>query len=265
MERYLVGMFFSLIASLGAVGAQEAGGTPSAELIVQRVLERAKLSTAENHEGRFTWTERVVSEELDDRAAVKSKEEKLYEAFPIGGSSYSRLVRVNGAPLSAKELKKEQEREQKFRQELQSKRKPGEKDDSIELNEELLSRFRFVLIGQETVGGRTSSVVSFEPKGPHLPEKRRTDRLVNRLRGRLWVDREDYEITRVEAQIIEPVKMWGGLLATIRTFAMSFTQTRVEDGIWLPGRFDLRIQGRVFIKSFNEHQVAESTGFRRIS
>lgn len=261
-----MGGFVFLIISVGVLGAEVTGGGPSADVIVRRVVERARLSSVENPEGRFTWTERVVSEELDDRSAVKRSEEKLYEAFPIGASSYSRLVQVNGKALSAKELKKEQEREQKFRQNLQSKRKPGEKDDdSIVLNEELVSRFRFDLIGQETVGGRTSFVLSFEPKGPHLPEKRRTDRLVNRLRGRLWVDQDEDEITRVEAQIIEPVKMWGGLLATIRTFTMSFTQTRVEEGVWLPGRFDLRIQGRVFIKSFHEHQVAESTGFKRIS
>ncbi len=128
-----------------------------------------------------------------------------------------------------------------------------------------MGRFRFAVNGEEAKGGRTSYVLSFEPKGSRLPEKRRIDRLVNQLRGKLWVDKEDSEITRVEAQIIEPVKMWGGLLATIRTFAMSFTQTKVEESIWLPVRFDLRIEGRVFIKSFNEHQVSESSGFKRIS
>lgn len=263
--KYVACGFVFLILSLGAIGAPGPAETPAVDEILKRVIEHARLTTSRNLETHFTWTEHVVTEEIDDDAGVKSKEEKVYEAFPIGGSTYSRLVQLNGKPLTEKEQKKEREREQKFRQELESKRGDPAEGDSVELNEELMRRFRFVLGEEEAMGGRTSYVLSFEPKGSHLPEKRRVDRVVNRLRGRIWVDREDYEIVRIEAQLVEPVKMWGGILASIRTLTFTLAQTQVEKDVWMPGRVEMRIQGRVFIKSLNEHTLSESSGFKRVS
>lgn len=264
MLRMVLTGFAMLIAATDPISAGSAASLPGVEEILKRMLDRVGQARAINAEDSFAWTRRVISEELDDRGGTKKREERVYEAFPIGGSTYSRLVLLDGKPLSERDLKREQEREQKFRQSLLSRKAESQDDDEIELNEELMSRFQVSLGGKDEVGGRQSYVLSFEPKSAKLPERRLSDRLVNRLRGRIWVDEASYEITKLDAELLEPVKMWGGILGTVRSFKLTFTQTQVEDDIWLPDNFEIRIQGRVFIKSFNQHQTGVNSGFKRV-
>lgn len=265
MLRMVLSGLLIVIAGAHAISAEAIANVPEVEEIVRRTLDRAAQSKAHSAEDSFAWTQHIVSEEFDDNGGTKKREERVYETLPISGRSYSRLVRLDGKTLSDRDLKQEQERERKFRQALQLKRGDSQEGDSIELNEELMSRFRITLSGRDQTGDRACFVLSFEPKGGNLPERPRSDKIVNRLRGTVWVDEKSFEISKLEAQIIEPVKMWGGLLGSIRSFRLSFSQTPVEDDVWLPGSFEMRIEGRALFKSINQRQAGVNTGFRRIS
>ena len=55
-------------------------------------------------------------------------------------------------------------------------------------------------------------MLTFLPKtGVKLPEKKRMDRLLNRLEGRAWIDSENYSLLKVDMHLTEPTTLMGGL------------------------------------------------------
>ena len=49
-----------------------------------------------------------------------------------------------------------------------------------------------------------------------LPVRRRIDTALNKSTGRLWVVKEDFGVSRVEFEMDEPVRFWGGIVGVLR-------------------------------------------------
>ena len=150
--------------------------------------------------------------------------------------------------------------------EKKRKRAEGKKgDEEIEFNEELASRYRFDLTGRETVNGRPAFVLSFQPRSNDLPVKRKLDRLLNKVAGRVWIDEQDYEIARVDLHLAENVSAWGGLLASVRRFVLRAEQVKVDDVAWLTSFVDAYVDGRILIKSLHMKLRQQNSGFHKIA
>ncbi|PYU31721.1 MAG: hypothetical protein DMG28_14500, partial [Acidobacteria bacterium] len=225
-----------------AICAEEKNGSPRTEDILKKTIERAKWSEERKFEAKYTYTQRGTLEELDSSENVKKREERVSQVFPIDGQPYARLILKDGKPLSDKEERVEQERERKFREglaERRRKRAQGRREDTeLELNEELVSKYQFDLTGRERVNGRPAFVLSFQPKSADLPVKRKLDRLLNKLSGKVWIDEQDYEISRADLHLAENVSAWGGMLASVRKFLFHLEQTKVDEAVWLPSFVD---------------------------
>ncbi len=244
-------------------------GLPRIEDILKKTLEHVKWAEEQNFPGKYTFTQRGTLEEFDSKENVKRYEERVHHVFPIDGESYARLVQKDGKPLSEKEAKAEQERERKFRQRLAEKKRKksqGEKGDAdIELDEDLVSKYRFDLTGREPVNGRPAFVLSFQPKSSDLPIKRKLDRLLNKVAGRVWIDEQEYEIVRVDLHLAENVSAWGGMLASVRKFLLRVEQTKVDGAAWLPSYIDAYIDGRILIKSLHLRLRQQNSDFQKVA
>ena len=178
-------------------------------------------------------------------------------------------MQKDGKPLSEKDAKLEQERERKFRQRLAERKRKKERgkkdDDEVDFDEELVSKYRFILAGREPVNGRAAYVLGFEPRSADLPVKRRIDRLLNKLAGRIWIDEQDYAISRVDLHLAENVLAWGGLLASVRKFLLRVEQNKVDEAAWLPRYVDGYIDGRILIRSLHVKVKQENSDFRKVS
>jgi hypothetical protein len=177
--------------------ASDKPNLPPREEVIHRLVERAKVwkDKDESEEKQLSYSERVVTNKLQADGALQEHEEKIYQVAPVNGELTPKLVQINGKPPSPSDLTDDQEHLRKEREALQKRKGAGVKN-TIELNEELVGKYEFVILGQEVVGGRPVYVLSFKPKSKNLPVRRNVDYVLNHIAGKVWIDQEDYEIAK---------------------------------------------------------------------
>jgi hypothetical protein len=233
----------------------------TAEQIVQRAVLRAQRVHTLNSQTNYCYQKTSTVEELDGKGKVKSRKEKLLE-FQSGLGTLKEL-KINGEALSQRELQKQETQATADREQV-SKGHASRRDDNWGkyLTKELTGRFAFELVGQENVAGRPAYVLSFEPKSDKLPVKQVTDRLINRLAGKVWVDKGEFEIAKAEIGLLDEVTMWGGVLGALKKFAFDVERTRVDD-VWFNRVSNFEMEGRKLFDSTRIRIKSESQNFRR--
>ncbi len=246
-----------------------AAGAPEDKLtaqdIVDRAIERAEWNDSKNFEASFSFKMVNESEKLDKNGQVQEREERIYENQPIDGAPYMRLVEKDGQPLTEKEPKKERRREEKYRERLANKSKPDD-EGRVAFDEDLVSRYNIQRQGMEDIHGRPAYIVSFEPKSGPLPTKKRMDRALNKSAGRLWIDAETYEIAQLEFELLDKVRMWWGFIGSIKQMRGCLQREPVDgyQDVWLPSRFDIYMNGRIFFKTLHRNEKMEWSDFRKL-
>ena len=175
-------------------------------------MELADRLREQDHELRYEFTEQATSEQFDAAGRVKQSEQVRSKVYPLAGALYREVIARDGQPLSPRQLAEERRRKQDARE----RRARGEKDedeDRVQFNRELVDRYRPELIAEQLVAGRPTYAVRFEPKSDSLPIRRRIDYALNKSRGKIFVDKETFQVARVELELIEPVRLWWGCLA----------------------------------------------------
>lgn len=112
------------------------------------------------------------------------------------------------------------------------------------LDEALLARFDFIVVGTEEVQGRGAWVMEVQP-ATHLPPMRDLkDRFLSRTAGRVWVDTEEAVVVRASFRLLSPVAVVGGLVGSVKRCDTEFERQRTEAGDWFTRRFDWQLEGR---------------------
>lgn len=236
---------------------------PSADEVMKKAIARAKYERDKNQEERFAFTQLSISEKLDKNGKVEEHNEYKHEVVLIEGKPYQRLVEKNGKPLAGDDLKKETEKEKKFREAIaKPKKKENDDEGDLELTEDVVARFQNHVIGKEDVSGRTAYKVTFLPRSDiKLPEKKRMDRLVNRLEGTMWLDAVTFSILKVDMHLTEPVSMLG-VVANIRQLDLNMVMTMVAPDVFAPLAFEMKIDGRKLFSAMHYHQTAQFKDYR---
>ena len=174
--------------------------------------------------------------EFDGSGEIAEETRVEWESIPIDDGRFSRRIAIDGRPLTEEERARESEREAAFRTRLRRLRageiEPEQNENAIVFDEELVARYDLTLDGEERLRNRPSYRIAFAPRDGDLPVRRGMDRALNRLRGRLWIDRETREVARVEFELSDRVRMWWGLVGTIHRVRGSFDRGPVLDGMW---------------------------------
>jgi len=68
-----------------------------------------------------------------------------------------------------------------------------------------------------------------------------------KVEGKLWVDKQDLAWVKVDGHVIQPFSMGLFLARVLRGPHITMEQTRVGDGIWMPGRVEVRAAAKVFL------------------
>ena len=233
---------------------------------MRKLVERAKAwkEKDENEEKHLSYRERMVTDKLQADGALKGHEEKVYQIVPVKGEPTPKLTLKNGKPPSPPDLKEEEARLRKER-EASRKRRDSDSDDTIEMNEELVGKYDFVLVGEDAVEGRPVYVLTFRPKSKNLPVRRKLDYALNRMAGKIWVDEEDYEIVKADMRLTEPAQLWWGLLASLREFDLVFEQTKLPDGCWFAKHFDMTVDLRFLFARIHQKQEDWLSDFQESS
>lgn len=221
----------------------------------------AENDVANNQKVRnYTFVEHVIERKLNGDGGVKSTESKTYEVMQLYGEQVNRLVEKDGKPLSAKEAEKEEEKIQKL---IKKRSSESESDRNKRLEKEAKAREearQFVLevpdaydlkvIGIERIHGRELLVIDGNPRPDYRPRSKDMKNAM-KFKLRAWVDRAAEQWVKVTVEAIDNLS-WGAFLVKINkgtTFEME--QTQVNQEVWLPLHFELKLGGRALFKSLN--------------
>lgn len=248
-----------------AAAAAPTNAWPAADFLVERVVERSAWNEAQQIRNRYSFTRRHITDELSDKGLLKDRKDRVYEVTPIGGVSHSRLVLKDGQPLSAKEAKKEAEKEQKvWDGATTGLQQPITPDKGRSINQDLVQRFRFTVVGEETLNGRRTYVVTMEPKSRDLPVKQLQDNFFNKLGGKVWIDAADYEVAKAEISLREKVPILLNLIGALNKFTIHYRKRRLAEGVWLTDRSWVDLETRKLMLNSHVNHILDWRDFKLV-
>ncbi len=237
------------VLCLGAVTGFEATGMQDdpddALAIVVRSFERYDSFEQFGEEppdaaGHYRAVMTSETREFGGYGQVTEERRVEWEMILIDGWSFMRRRTIDGQPLSGEALAEENAREAAFREDRRRQREgevepevePEGNENEIVINEELFARFVFTLENEEQLRNRPSYRIAFAPREVSLPARGRIDRMINKVRGRIWIDRETFEFARLEYELMGPVRFGWGVLATLHVFRGSMDRGPALPGFW---------------------------------
>jgi hypothetical protein len=232
--------------------ATAAAGQTDAREIVRRAAaaDERNWKVARN----YTSSERETLRYLDSEGRVKSQEVSSNDVMLLDGSPYSRLVGRDDRPLSPAEERKEQEKltrsiaERRDQTAAQRRQRLSNYDSRPEWQREawreLPNAFDFRLAGEEAWDGHTLYVIEATAHEGYQALSR-TAKLFARLRCRLWVDKQDYQLVKAEVEVVDTISVGLFLVRVAKGSHAAFEQTRVNDEVWLPSHMRASVSARL--------------------
>jgi len=216
---------------------------PDPQQIVRRSVQaiEADWSQAPN----YTYQERDVQSKHDGAPTIKT-----YEVLMIEGSQYNRLIAVDDRPLSSSQ---QAEEEQKLQTETARRahesvrernrriakyQKERTRDHMMLIS--MVDAFDFQVTGEETVNGHDCWILDATPRPGYQP-KERDMRVLTGMRGRLWVEKAQYQWVKVRAEVFKPVSFYGFMAKVGPGTFFMLEQAPVAENVWLPSRFSVHV------------------------
>jgi hypothetical protein len=202
----------------------------------------------------YGFSERVEARRLDPQGRLKSKDVKIYDVMLLDGSPYRRLVARDDRPLPLGEEKKEQEKLARSLVERRSEtaarrgQRLAEYDRRPEWQREawreLPEAFDFRMAGEEVWDGDGRYLIEATPRQEYRPRSR-TGKVLARLRGKLWVDKQDYHLVKAEVEVVDTISVGLFLVRLAKGSRATFEQIRVNDEVWLPRQVRASVSARL--------------------
>jgi hypothetical protein len=251
-------LWFGLMA-----GRAVAGSAPlTADEIVQKALARAETTASPAGRPAYRFTKQMITDDLDASGSLRERTDKVFEVFIGPGRASQKLLTINGRPPSAAELKKQEQLEESERKKIAESKSGTSKGRENLFTPELVSRYEFTLAGQSKINGRKAYCLAFKPKA-NLPVHKITDRFLNQVAGKLWIDAEEFEIARVQIGLQTEVTLWAGIIGTLRRCDFTLERVRLPDGAWFAGSMNGVVEGRKLWENMFMRTRSVSSNFRR--
>ncbi|MPY91129.1 MAG: hypothetical protein GEU99_24850 [Luteitalea sp.] len=253
---------------------------PDTEWLLEQVRARVKTDTELLR--RYTYRERRRDIKVSKLGKVTLGPTREFEVYPssIPGETYKRLMAIDGKPLDPEVLAA---RDRKHREDLIERHEqlddetPDERAERLAKEEKALQEeqeqledafrvFEFHLIGRDILDGRQMIVADLTPKEDAKP-KTRIGKVMKNMRGRAWVNEQDFELVRVDVEVVDDVKVGWGIVGRLHKGSqLLFQRTKVNDEIWLPSLMHIKMSGRTFIfRKFALHTTTEYFDYRKFS
>ena len=98
----------------------------------------------------------------------------------------------------------------------------------------------------ETIEGRATYVIDADPIPGYKPKVKDAS-ILPKVRFRLWIDKAHAQRAKIDIECIDTIS-WGLFLARLhKGSTMHLEQTRVNDEVWLPKHFALKMDARVVL------------------
>ena len=241
---------------------------------------RAHLRTDRTLLSQYTYLQRSRDLHFTKTGKIAPGAEKLYQVYPglHPRERYERLMAVDGKPRAPSELAADDLKHQKRVLDDLAKREresAGDhekrlKADAKQLREEqdevddVFQVYDFRLVERQSIAGQPMIVVDFSPK-PGAAPKTDDGKMLTKAKGRAWVSEDDYELARLEAEMIADVPVGLFLAKLYKGTTISVDRRKVNGEVWLPARVRLNLSGRALVRKFSVESVIEFSDYRKFS
>jgi hypothetical protein len=209
----------------------------------------------------YTFLHHREQRKLNSAGLPTKVERDTHEILILYGRPYRRLVTKDGQPLPAGQSAKEQE---KLDKEMERRRKESDKDRTKRLAEEqkdleearrfrleVVDAYDFTLLGEDTVAGHAAWVIGADPRRGFKPRSR-DGKILPKIRGKLWVTKEDHRWARLEAEVIETFSFGWVMLRLHPGTRLEFEAVKAGGEVWMPSHAFVRGNGRLaLLKKLN--------------
>jgi hypothetical protein len=246
---------------------------PDLTSLIQQIT--ANQATLEQRREEYSFRKTVREQELDKNGKEEKTTIKVYDVLPIGRHFVSRLLSVDGQNLSPDKQQKEAKRVtqeiEKIRREQAKALKAKEAKQSNNAkqdDEDAISLLKFLQIIRVTDAyrdrfrGQAVIVIEFEPNKEFKP-RNRTESLISKLAGSIFVDEQERQVVRLESRFVEGFKLLGGLASVSPASAFVFEQQKVNNDLWLPAYAEIAIGARVLFSKRNLNNSERYSDYRR--
>lgn len=200
----------------------------------------------------FAVVRNTERREFDGDGRLKSRENWTQHIDFVDGVRVGWTIERDGKPLSAAERARSQEAARQAASEWKAKT-PEERAKILARSEketDYLKEFPYALefsaLPDETLDGRKAMVWAFKPK-PGYKAKSLGGRVYEGVVGKLWLDQEERQLMRLEAEVVRDVTVGGFLAKVEKGTRFSLSQARVEQGCWLPVNQSIRYGARILM------------------
>ena len=229
------------------------GQTPAQPLDAQALVRRAAANAVTGAQETSKLFRYRALKETNSGTALR----EMVETKDV---ILARTLTWNGRELTAEERAKEDARLDLVvtsADELRRKKAEQEADRrrTLQLVRALPEALRFQYDGTETVHGREAIRLKFTPNPDFSPTSKETY-VLKAAAGRLWIDKEQTRIVRMEAALTENVYIGWGLLGHINKGGrLELEQSLLPGNVWRISKLNIEATGRVFFfKSVNIKQ-----------
>jgi hypothetical protein len=215
----------------------------------KQIMSQSVAATQRSWDARdqFTYTELDEDRRLDSTGKVKSTNTDFTKMILVNGARFDQLVQHNGQAPSASEQRQINENLEKLKHETlaeQAARLAKDQDNRAFLRD-TLAGFDFQLVGEEVVEGRPAYVIQVSPH-PGFHASGKYAKVFDKVEGKIWVDKQDYNWIKLEGEITEPFSM-GLFIARVQSGSrVDLEQTCVGNGVWVPKRLEVQGTATIF-------------------
>lgn len=266
-----------VLAVLGA--AQDDRPLPDEKTFLADAKE--KLASDERLQVRYTYKLRRTEMGRNPFGRIGTGDVKLYEIYPspVLELTYYRLLATNDAPTRARDLAEQDRRQREEvdayvrrlrRESAQARQRLVEEGSVVGRREramvqDVVATLEYRMERRAIVNGRPAIIVGFTPKPSARPWSNE-GRLVKHFKGRVWIDEEERQVARVEAEAIDTLSFGLGFLVRLYQGTKGvFTRRQVVNGTWLPAEARLTGTGRALLfRRFDLDFVSEYFDYQRI-
>jgi hypothetical protein len=240
---------------------------------------RKNLHAPDKLLSRYTYTENETEITLDSKGKIKKTETNVYHVFhgTEEWQTYERQVSKNGVPLTQKELEK-QDRKERERVENETRKRASWSEakrkqekakaerEERESTDDIFATFEYQLVRREMLNGVSAILVNFKPKKNYKPKTGDAKNLQH-VAGRAWIAEDDHQLVKLEAEVIDQIKIGAGLLAKLQKGStLALELLKINDEIWLPVKFEMLLNGRLLLlKGLNMRIIVEFSEHKKFN
>lgn len=212
---------------------------PDFKEIVAKFIKKGETDSFYIGNNYKHW-ERSITKTLKNGVVYQIKTER-YLVEKKKGELYKKLIEKDGLTIADSEFKK--------------------KDELISIGIELLGRYEFTFVRNETLDGVKCWVFSFIPQ-KNLPESNDKNGAFNKVTGEIWISQSDLSFKKITGHLLSEASI-SKIIGSAQLYKLDFlaTSNLIEghfaiDYVWAEYIYTAKLFGFITVIS-NKHEITE--------